>query len=625
LNPGDSVAFGPYAYKLNSLEKTCLELLGNDDELSNCVLDTNRAEEKYDCEYKQKETDSLCPGGPQGCKTVDPEPEGDDTSGYKCSYICEEPELKCPEDKPYIKIAVSDGSTVSDKIVACFDEEITEWQIKIPDTNDTNQIEFTCAKDDCDFFTSSNDGVSVEFDPLTDPANPTITSTHTFADPTTPENFYSCENDMNEAGCNCIVDSTSTMIVCGASAFKTKCSSPESCRDEICYNGKPIMDRGFNDCSTEDNELNYCTRSEEVYFPCGSSYKHNCKPTGSSYECTCEDVPNDSCTALNGEFNAGSPTTCKIENIIAEEEITQCEKICFDENFENVPCTETIADKYWQCYDDFTIITIVPATATTNSHKAVIIDVEDIQFEDILKCGMLECPNGYCICKDEKYGKAEKHCKTSQEYYVSAVESEFYALPDRNNDEFEFTCLSFSSDFSAINDIKSEPEKKSECRQLLPPAVNENAECPTIGGCHIMAAHESNISLYGFGDCMCNEKCSYECSDTKYEAVFEEDVFPDDWSFEKDGNIYTPYTCIERQDNQDKTRQDNLVMIICTSIFVPLGVAGIAAGIYFFFFHESSEVAPVETDDEVASKNISEHDQTKEDKEETHSEIQRDN
>jgi len=34
------------------------------------------------------------------------------------------------------------------------------------------------------------------------------------------------------------------------------------------------------------------------------------------------------------------------------------------------------------------------------------------------------------------------------------------------------------------------------------------------------------------------------------------------------------------------TDDKNLVMIICTSIFVPLGVVGIAAGVYFFFFHE---------------------------------------
>jgi len=71
--------------------------------------------------------------------------------------------------------------------------------------------------------------------------------------------------------------------------------------------------------------------------------------------------------------------------------------------------------------------------------------------------------------------------------------------------------------------------------------------------------------------------------------------------------------------------KDNLVMIICTSIFVPLGVAGIAAGVYFFFFHESSEVAPVETDNELASTRTTEQNKVEEDKEETHSEIAKDN
>jgi len=80
-------------------------------------------------------------------------------------------------------------------------------------------------------------------------------------------------------------------------------------------------------------------------------------------------------------------------------------------------------------------------------------------------------------------------------------------------------------------------------------------------------------------------------------------------------------------------------MIICTSIFVPLGVAGIAAGVYFFFFHEfvklhrnlktllfrSSEVAPVENDDEISSTKHSEHNPKEEDKEERHSEISKDN
>ena len=70
-------------------------------------------------------------------------------------------------------------------------------------------------------------------------------------------------------------------------------------------------------------------------------------------------------------------------------------------------------------------------------------------------------------------------------------------------------------------------------------------------------------------------KCSYACA-SKYVAEFEDGVFPEGWNQETDDDVYTKYTC----------KKDNLVMIICTSIFVPLGVAGIAAGVYFFFFHE---------------------------------------
>merc|ERR1719232_2088657 len=119
-----------------------------------------------------------------------------------------------------------------------------------------------------------------------------------------------------------------------------------------------------------------------------------------------------------------------------------------------------------------------------------------------------------------------------------------------------------------------------------------------------MKQSESPFPAFGFYKCMCEAQCSYDCEKSSYDAVFDDNI-------DLSKNPYGTYTC----------EKDNLVMIICTSIFVPLGVAGIAAGVYFFFFHESSEVAPVETDNELASTKSTEDSQVEEDKEETHSEI----
>ena len=152
-------------------------------------------------------------------------------------------------------------------------------------------------------------------------------------------------------------------------------------------------------------------------------------------------------------------------------------------------------------------------------------------------------------------------------------------------EEYEFECLSFNEEYPAINIIDSE----SECKELLPPTANIDAECPAQ--CDAVKSTETGLPPVGFFDCKCDEevrnyfeldlifiKCSYACANDTYEAVF-----PEGWNQEEDDDVYISYKCIEKEIVEEK---DNLVMIICTSIFVPLGVAGIAAGVYFFFFHE---------------------------------------
>merc|ERR1719468_137781 len=142
-----------------------------------------------------------------------------------------------------------------------------------------------------------------------------------------------------------------------------------------------------------------------------------------------------------------------------------------------------------------------------------------------------------------------------------------------------------------INHINSDLSERaeSECKELELPKDNLNAVCPVDEtSCDSVIEREGEKDKFGFYSCSCDDQCSYECADSDFVSVF-----PD--KFDSETDIYTTYTC-----KKDK----NIVMIVCTSIFVPLGVAGIAAGVYFFFFHESSDVAPVETDTELGNKDI---------------------
>ncbi|CBY07439.1 unnamed protein product [Oikopleura dioica] len=144
--------------------------------------------------------------------------------------------------------------------------------------------------------------------------------------------------------------------------------------------------------------------------------------------------------------------------------------------------------------------------------------------------------------------------------------------------------------------------------------------------------------VYSLDDCQLDKKKETEIYKCKYTPASADNIeCPDgpegctNESSSPDGDgaygYFCSYMCptVISELTETTTDDKNLVMIICTSIFVPLGVVGIAAGVYFFFFHESSEVAPVENDDEISSTKHSEHNPTEEDKEERHSEISKDN
>jgi len=288
----------------------------------------------------------------------------------------------------------------------------------------------------------------------------------------------------------------------------------------------------------------------------------------------------------------------------------ECTKTCFDDDFETGDCTKN-EFKNWQCYDNFTKMS---TTNPDNSHIRT--EKKKGTYEDIELCSERECPEGNCICKDTVSDEAQNYCSAVGDFYVSEHDHDHDDHDHRRSDEeiteptsIVYQCMFFMDDYAAINNI-NDVDSNSNCSELTPPNDGEKAICPVgQGGCHTMKeSGNSTFTADGFFKCMCEKECSYGCGKSSYDAVFEDD-------FDATKDPYVTYTC----------EKDNLVMIICTSIFVPLGVAGIAAGVYFFFFHESSEVAPVETDNELATTQSSDDKPVEGDKEETKSEIENDN
>ena len=70
--------------------------------------------------------------------------------------------------------------------------------------------------------------------------------------------------------------------------------------------------------------------------------------------------------------------------------------------------------------------------------------------------------------------------------------------------EYEFECLSFNEENSAINIIESDVSKESECKELLPPSSNDDAECPAQ--CDAVELTVTGLPPVGFFDCKCDKK-----------------------------------------------------------------------------------------------------------------------
>jgi len=266
---------------------------------------------------------------------------------------------------------------------------------------------------------------------------------------------------------------------------------------------------------------------------------------------------------------------------------------------------------YWQCFDDFIKITIDENTESTFFEAKKMTG----NYSDFADCDSKKCPSGNCQCDDSIEEKAKAKCGQS---FVSQKPTEKPISPPGTKsaesdleieilDILEFQCLSYDMENKFINDVNSDLSEtaESECKELEMPKDTMNAECPVEEtSCDLIIIKDDDKDKFGFYSCSCDSKCSYACADSDYEPVF-----PDE--FDQETCSFTTYTC-----KKDK----NIVMIVCTSIFVPLGVAGIAAGVYYFFFHSSSEVAPVETDTELGNKDDDTNDDDKADKTDNESE-----
>lgn len=590
--------FGLQRTELNCLEQTntkekfgsltynsfvhwdCISFLNADAVLSSCAIETRNLKADLDQVIKcTLATSQVCPDAPLGCETKTT------TDTDSCEYECKNKPLEC--EGPSHPYEVSMGLVETKPKIACFNRDVTICETSKPEA--TNQLVLSCDQPECGYM-MTNTSFSMTFD-----ENTGIEAVYTF--PGEDFDIFECNANPKKHpdGCDCAYSpgGSTTTLTCGSAAYTFACNGDDdkSCLDNKCYKGKPIMDKEDDFCLVNDDETEYeyCKRQKSVELPCGT-YENKCSlEANGKYNCECLLVPDKaSCDTLKGVFVTGSPGTCTIENISYISAMMECEKRqCFDDDFEKKTCfKDTSFDaKYWLCFDSFNFIKIDEASSANKNIKAQ----ETYGLYDNLKdCDTETCIVGQCACGDTAHSRSASYCKSKGEYYVSEIatpktsEEETTETPD----ELEFHCLSFSETRASVNNI-TDVSEESECYALKAPSNGEKMECPSVKGC---TTEEKTINgtQFGFYECSCDEKCSYKCDNDKYDPIF-----PEGWTSDKqEAGEFVTYEC----------EKDNLVMIICTSIFVPLGVAGIAAGVYFFFFHESSEVAPVETDTELGSK-----------------------
>ncbi|CAG5110649.1 Oidioi.mRNA.OKI2018_I69.chr2.g5031.t1.cds [Oikopleura dioica] len=603
-------------------EKTCEEILSASETetpetiFSGCVVahpdgsDGNpyTAIEEITCTVENAVTISSCPASPFGCS----DGKADDADLItSCVYECSGKllsEFSCPNSH---QNPIDAAETVTDTIF-CFDAPFNGCNKKIIDSNTTNQISHTCQTPSCGY--KSGEEYTLTFD------GSSIVNTYTKTGDGDALDEFGCTGGFTSSGCSCTDPSGKVAtMTCSAASYTNECADIEQCVKNTCYEGKPILDYKQDNCKVSNDGYGFCEREKIAQLPCGAR-THTCdKKTNNeivTYQCECAVADSDECLTIPGakwetearrSLKAGEK--CLIKNLPVEKEMDTCTKTCFDRLFEVKECKNTGGEfvaQYWQCFDEFTI---VKDETKSDSEYFKLAEAQG-SYSDIVGEGCTEdnkCENGNCICNDDLNEIAKSHCGNN--HYV--LEKQTSVLSDEETDQtpeyksLEYQCLSFSTTKNSYDVIAKEPTDTHSCEKLEPPKPNETVKCPDE------CTAEKDETKERFFECSCETRCSYGCGNDKYKGVFDEKIFGKDFDEETSPIVYDDYTC----------EKDNLVMIICTSIFVPLGVFGIAGGVYFFFFYESSEVAPVETDNELGSS--SDKTEIKEDdKTENQSEIQ---
>jgi len=590
----------------------CIELLHKTTDLTNCAVESRIHKTETEVKCQVSAVGFTCPdAAPLGCKIKSGVSTGDNP--FYCDYLCSNQALTCSSNDDHL-IEMTPNPTDPKNKIACFNKDFYTCETGQAKTDE--QLVYSCDQPKCGYL-MTNESFSITFDST----DGIINTYENKLGPNVGFNAFNCGQTENYPdGCICDYDDskTETTLTCKDAAYTFKCVSDGNmkCLANKCYKGEPIMDYKYDNCGITNEHLHYCTEDIMVYLPCGN-YEHICSPVTGGYDCTCYDMPDAaSCEKLDGVYKQATLTDksqCELKTIDNNQDMMECDMTCFDISYDQEDClddNEIFASTYWQCYDNFQFFRITNPEKADGFNKA---EKMKGSHKELNECYESIWNNGFYKCDDSVLSKSENYCDEYGEYYVNEKKDSKIVLYRSENlpAPYEFKCLSYSAEFKAVNNINPSVDLKSECYELEEPSNNGNATCPDVTGCSIIPVKLNSTSIHGFNECQCEKECTYKCNSSKYDPVFPED-FTDE---QQKAREYTTYDC----------KKDNLVMIICTSIFVPLGVAGIAAGVYFFFFHESSEVAPVETDNELASTRNSEHDSTEEDKEETHSEITKNN
>ena len=89
---------------------------------------------------------------------------------------------------------------------------------------------------------------------------------------------------------------------------------------------------------------------------------------------------------------------------------------CFKDDFSPEECTtlNVFSSTHWQCFDDFSKISISEQLIETGHITAV---KEKGTYDDFTACTDVDCPKGDCVCNDVPLSGATKYCQEKGNFY----------------------------------------------------------------------------------------------------------------------------------------------------------------------------------------------------------------